>query len=351
MTTLAAECLSGFEPIGLEELVERAELLTRVDRKYVVSLHEAHAVLADLPEITRVLEIDGRRSFGYRSAYLDTPNLASYLSAGRSHRLRWKVRTRAYLDELGSTTSTWLEVKTRAGRGQTVKQRIAHPDAQTVSAASAARSAYGVSGLNSAGRDFVADIIGARHADVLRPVLATGYQRSTFFLPASASRVTVDVDLGWSSLRTAQDLERPGLAIVETKTGSTPSVVDRILWTRGHRPLRISKYGVGMAGLDSSLLASSGTASSTATSACAEPPDPPLPAAPPEPRRSNPMNDTFQSPPPTSRRTSWRHRTAALSTIAVLMLASACGGAGAADSPTQRASRHTAGSATSRPPR
>jgi hypothetical protein len=84
-------------------------------------------------------------------------------------------------------------------------------------------------------------------------VLATAYQRSTFFLPSSASRVTLDVDLGWSSLRSVRDLDRPGLAIVETKTGSTPSVVDRLLWSRGHRPVRLSKYGVGMAALDPTL--------------------------------------------------------------------------------------------------
>jgi hypothetical protein len=241
MTALAVEGIAELEPIGLDELVERAELLTRVDRKYVVSLREARELMAAVPADTRVLEIERRRAFGYRSAYLDTPGLHSYLGAGRSHRRRWKVRTRTYLDAGPDATSTWLEVKTRGGRDQTLKQRIAHPDAELHR------------GLTGEGRAFVGAVVGDWHAATLRPVLATAYQRSTLFLPSSASRVTLDVDLGWSSLRAVRDLDRPALAIVETKTGSTPSAVDRLFWSRGHRPVRISKYGVGMAALSPTL--------------------------------------------------------------------------------------------------
>ena len=188
-----------------------------------------------------MLEIDRRRAFGYRSAYLDTPDLHSYLGAGRSHRRRWKVRTRTYLDAGPGATSTWLEVKTRGG---------ARPDPQ---AAHRPPDAELRCGLTAEGRAFVGAIVGDQHAATLRPVLATAYQRSTLFLPSSASRVTLDVDLGWSSLRAVRDLDRPSLAIIETKTGSTPSAVDRLLWSRGHRPVRISKYGVGMAALSPAL--------------------------------------------------------------------------------------------------
>lgn len=241
MTATDVDALDALAPIGLDELVERAELLTRVDRKYVVTLDQARALVTRVPRDTQVLEIDRRRSFGYRSAYLDTAALDSYLGAGRSHRRRWKVRTRTYLD----TGSTWLEVKTRTGRDQTVKQRIEHPDAEQIG------------GLTAEGQAFAAAIIGPAYADALRPVLATAYQRSTLLLPGhhgeTDSRVTIDVDLGWSALDRIRDLDRPATAIVETKTGSTPSNVDRLLWSHGHRPLRISKYGVGMAALDPTL--------------------------------------------------------------------------------------------------
>jgi hypothetical protein len=237
MTATTVEHTAHLAPISLEELVAEAGLLTRVDRKYVVPLDAAHRLLQQAPPDARVLEIEGRREFGYLSTYLDTPERHSYLSAGRSHRRRWKVRSRAYLDSGGS----WLEVKTRGSRGRTVKERILHPD-----------PAQG-EGLTAEGRSFVGERIGVRRTDALHPVLDTSYRRTTLFLPSSASRMTVDTDLTWASRTNGRTLQRPALAIVETKTGSTPSSVDRLLWSHGHRPIRISKYGVGMAAVHPDL--------------------------------------------------------------------------------------------------
>lgn len=234
MTSVAVDSLQHLAPVALEDLVAEAGLLARIDRKYVVPVDEAWQLLADVPRATQVLEIDGRREFGYDSTYLDTPDLTSFLSSGRSRRRRWKVRTRSYLD----TGGTWLEVKTRGSRGHTVKQRIAHPSRRW---------------LTEDGDRFVADIVGGRVTDALSPVLTTTYRRTTLFLPWSTARVTIDVDLGWTSLLAGGQLSLPGLAIVETKTGSTPSDADRLLWSHGHRPVRISKYGVGMAALHPEL--------------------------------------------------------------------------------------------------
>jgi hypothetical protein len=237
MTTLRAERLSDMGTISLDELVERAELLTRVDRKYVIPVPEADALLECLQGSARVLEIAGRREFGYRSTYFDTPERASFLTSGRSRRRRWKVRTRTYLD----SGSSWLEVKTRMTRDQTLKRRIEYVEAEDAGS------------LTDHGTAFVTEALDAGIATALEPVLVTGYRRTTLYLPASRSRVTVDVGLGWASLTRPGDLERPSMAILETKTGSTPSEVDRLMWSRGHRPARISKYGVGMAALNPEL--------------------------------------------------------------------------------------------------
>ena len=183
-----------------------------------------------------MLEIDGRREFGYRSTYLDTPDRLSFLTSGRSYRGRWKVRGRTYLD----TGDSFLETKTVGPRGRTVKQRMAHADPQSA-------------GLTVEGSAFVAGVIGIEPTRILRPVLVTAYRRATLLLPSSNARVTIDVDLGWTSLATGGDFDRTRLAIVETKTGSTPSSFDRMLWSSGHRPVRISKYGAGMAALEPGL--------------------------------------------------------------------------------------------------
>ena len=98
--------LAQLAPVGLDELVERAGLLERIDRKYVIAQAALPSLIAATPAGTRALEIAGRRSHGYRSIYLDTEDLTSYHLAGQRRRRRWKVRGRTYLDSGGS----WLEV-------------------------------------------------------------------------------------------------------------------------------------------------------------------------------------------------------------------------------------------------
>ena len=226
-------------PISLTELVERAALQTRVDRKYLLPLAAAEQVVAGLAGSARVLEIGGRRAFGYSSLYFDTAELTSYHLAARGRRRRFKVRRRTYTD----TGQSFLEVKTRGGRGSTVKERTPDDDGVTLA-------------LDPAGRRFVDEVLDRSGiealAERLQPVLATGYQRTTLHLPASDSRVTVDTELCWA-LPDGPQLELAGLAIVETKSSSTPSAADRLLWRHGHRPTRVSKYGTGLAALRDSL--------------------------------------------------------------------------------------------------
>ncbi|GIJ45190.1 VTC domain-containing protein [Virgisporangium aliadipatigenens] len=198
--------------ISLTELTERAALLTRVDRKYVLPIDELPALLREID--ARVLEIDGRREFGYRSVYYDTPELASYLGAARRRPKRFKVRTRTYLD----TGLHVLELKTRDGRGTTVKRRLPHEDLHTLAAR-------------------------------LAPALVTHYRRMTLFLPADGSRVTLDTDLAWA-LPDGAGLRLPGRAVVETKCApGRASAVDRLLWSLHQRPCAISKYATGLAAL------------------------------------------------------------------------------------------------------
>ena len=236
MTALAGAAV--LDPIGLDELVARAALQTRVDRKYLLPLAAAEQVVAALAGSARVLEIGGRRDFGYASLYFDTPELTSYHLAARGRRRRFKVRRRTYAD----TGRSFLEVKTRGGRGSTVKERVADDG--------------GPLELDAAGRCFVDEALDragiAPLAGRLRPVLGTGYRRTTLHLPATESRVTVDTGLTWVAPG-GPPLQLPGLAIVETKSSATPSAADRRLWRLGHRPARISKYGTGLAALHEHL--------------------------------------------------------------------------------------------------
>jgi hypothetical protein len=221
--------------ISLDELAERASLLTRVDRKYLVPASDLEAILAELDGQARVLEIDGQQHFDYESVYFDTPDAASYLLAAHPRRRRFKARTRSYLD----SGECYLEVKTKGSRGTTAKQRLPYSfDERTT--------------LTPAGREYITELLEeAAVANVqtsqLEPVLTTRYTRTTLFVPASGSRCTIDSSLAWQ--RNDDELNLDGTVIVETKSAGQASEVDRILWRMGHRPARISKFGTGLAAL------------------------------------------------------------------------------------------------------
>lgn len=252
----------AYQSVGLDQLVREAALLSRVDRKYLLPLEIAAEAMAGLDPRTRVLEIDGRRDFAYDSVYFDTEDHLAYRLTAQRRRRRFKLRTRSYLD----TGGCFLEVKTKNGRGATVKQRVPYEPAHR-------------DRLTGPGRDYAGEVLrgsglGGVRLERLRPVLRSGYHRITMLLP-EGSRATFDTRLRWESgssgdvldgvLGTARDrvrgnapdrvrrLELSGHAIVETKSAGGASALDRALWRLGHRPLGISKFGTGLAALHPEL--------------------------------------------------------------------------------------------------
>ncbi|WP_236263126.1 polyphosphate polymerase domain-containing protein [Actinomyces sp. zg296] len=249
------------DAISLDELNATADLLTRMDRKYIVPIEAAQGLLDALASRiagrSRALEIKGQRSFAYASTYFDTPDLAAYYLTARKRRRRFKVRTRSYLD----SDLCFLEVKTRGPRGATIKERIpwALDDADR---------------LTPEGRAFVAELLlgsgvcrardeAERTATALTPVMGTTYERITLHLPQAEARSTIDTRLAWTPMRASRDsatgairgAARPAgqQAIIETKSPGTPSPADRFLWGLGHRPAKISKYATGLALLNRDL--------------------------------------------------------------------------------------------------
>lgn len=239
--------VAGIDPVRLDELMDRAALQTRTDRKYVLPLPVTTDLVADLRERTHVLEIAGSRTFGYESVYFDTPALRSFMLAAHRRPARFKIRTRTYLD----SGECWLEVKTRDRRGRTVKTRQPHDLADHRR-------------LTPDGQEFVRAVLdenrlSTSEAGSLRPTLVTRYSRTTLLVAgttlADDSRLTIDTGLVCS--RDDSTVARlPSRAVVETKSGVGASAVDRLLWSRGHRPSQISKYGTGLAALDPDLPAS-----------------------------------------------------------------------------------------------
>ena len=227
--------------IDLDSLQEEAALQTRVDRKYLMPLADADLLLGSMAYDMLVLQIDGRREFGYTSVYFDTEALDAHHQSATRRRHRFKVRTRSYLD----TGTSWIEVKTAGPRKSTVKQR------QRM--ASSALDELGAGDVDFVARILAEGDIGVDARD-LRPVLQTSYQRSTFLLPSHSARVTLDTDLEWRDLE-GLALAAPAQAVLETKGGTSASPVDRMLWQAGHRPRALSKYATGLSLLHPELRA------------------------------------------------------------------------------------------------
>lgn len=222
-------------------------MLTRVDRKYVLHREQLDEVLRHIPGDTRVLEIAGVRQQRYRTMYFDTADLLSYRMTAQQRRRRFKVRTRVYQD----TEASFCEIKTAGPRGLTVKQRVPIEVAEALDNVLPQHAAPWVDSVLSAAR------VPARHR-TLRPALLNEYRRITL-RPSDMGRVTIDTDIAFGpggdqpAGVAADAVQGFGIVYIETKSGSRPGRLDRVLWSLGHRPARVSKFGTGMAALNPTL--------------------------------------------------------------------------------------------------
>lgn len=228
--------VDSLSSIGLEALSAAASLQSRRDRKYIVSTVALGSLLTQFGEDTRALDIDGVRQFRYESIYFDSADRQSYLDAARSRPARRKVRTRAYLD----SSACALEVKARDRNGQTIKHRLDYP--------LSARHQ-----LTDEAHRFISEVDpqGPDSAE-LHPTLTTSYRRVTLLIDAATSRTTIDLGLQCHD-PSGQHVELTNHVLVETKSTTGSTSVDRLLWAHHIRPLKISKYCVGLAALHPEL--------------------------------------------------------------------------------------------------
>jgi hypothetical protein len=237
--------LAPLTPVSLASMAARdAELLTRVDRKYLLPCDLLPALMTGLDERFDVLQIDGRRVSAYTSTYFDSPDLSCFREHRQGRRRRFKVRTRTYLD----SGDCWLEVKVKTAGGRTSKERRPYPAADT-------------SWLTAEGREFVAEQLAERDAcelDRLEPSLVVDYQRSTLVATDGKARVTIDSGLTATSLATSspptagrarQVAASRGLLVVETKSANGMHAADRTMRSLGVRPQPMSKYCLATAAL------------------------------------------------------------------------------------------------------
>jgi VTC domain len=240
MTTASPSAIAEhFGPISLAELEEAgAELLDRVDRKYVVSV-ETFAILAmQLGATHRILDIEGVCAFRYDTAYYDTPGLDAYRDHLQGRRRRYKCRSRRYED----TGACMFEVKLKGLRGRTVKHRMPYENGLHGSV-----SAEALRFLH----DRLALAYGRAPGAALRRSLRMTFRRLTLVDVGRGDRLTCDFDLAFDGGGGGAGAGRLAeqAVILESKSARGRARADAALRDLGARHAEsFSKYclGIGM---------------------------------------------------------------------------------------------------------
>ena len=228
--------------VWLELILARSALLGALalgewlDRKYFVPADVFGWLSAELADQLRVLDIDALRSFDYESVYFDTPELSTYRAHVQRRRLRFKARTRTYLD----SGLTMFEVKLTGTRGETVRRRVPHPIEHRAELTDERWR-------TSPRRCAVRTTRTCRPA--MRPTLVTAYRRPTFVSRTGEMRLTCDTGLACRDQH--HEVRDSGThVLVESKSGTQAgSVADRMLRSLGVQPTSVSKYAVAIAAL------------------------------------------------------------------------------------------------------
>lgn len=224
----------GFDPIGLATLNARAEMLERLDNKYVVRRAILESAAAGLARHFDVLEISGRRAFTYETCYFDNQDRRSYFDYHQGRRRRVKVRIRNYLD----AALCFVEVKLKDKRGVTVKKRLGY-----------APEKFG--GLDEEALTFVHrayyDQYGARFPYELQRVIDMRYVRMTLVAKEGGERMTIDSCLRFYDMSAYHAVDDDRF-ILETKSARGNGIADRLLRGLHQHPTRqCSKYCAAVA--------------------------------------------------------------------------------------------------------
>ena len=223
--------LEALPPISLEEM-DSVKLLNRIDSKYVTDEDTLTGILEEaLACGYRALVTEGGKLASYDTLYFDTPELRMFLDHHNKRLIRQKVRTRVYV----ASGLCFLEIKRKDNHGRTHKKRISISPAEFKDFSSDSEACEFLSGKSW----FT--------AEQLSPSLETIFRRITLVNPAITERLTIDTSLGFSNFRSGLEASlRNGVVIELKQDGRADSQMKRILLNHRVKPLRVSKYCIGV---------------------------------------------------------------------------------------------------------
>ncbi len=224
------EALSHLKPISLEEM-NAVALMKRLDTKFILSVDRLSDLLARVKNDYALLTINGDNIFDYRTTYYDTDELETYTDHLRGKSIRHKVRIREYIN----TQASYFEIKKKQNSGVTDKVRI--------------KTEVINQDLEPEQRSFFNTHLDHSDGETYSKVLTNTFNRITLANPKDNERVTIDYNLGFDDDKKIQSFAN--LCIVEIKQPRINRFTPIFLHLKlmGIRPLRISKYCLGVSTL------------------------------------------------------------------------------------------------------
>ena len=232
--------IEGFPAVSLQEM-DSVKLMNRIDSKFLTDEDTLAGILLDANALGyRALQTEGSKTASYDTLYFDTPALKMFLDHHNRRLVRQKVRTRVYVD----SGLTFLEIKRKNNHGRTKKKRMEIPAAEF--------------------KDFKADAGACSYlaeksdytADGITPSLETIFRRITLVNPAMTERVTIDRGVTFNNIRTSREASLKDSVIIEIKQdGRTQSTMRGILLDHRVKPIRVSKYCMGITLTDPAIKA------------------------------------------------------------------------------------------------
>jgi hypothetical protein len=206
--------------------MDNVKLLSRTDKKFMLTLKQLESWLMEIKSNYRVLEINDVRINAYKSYYFDTPDFELYKAHHNKKLNRLKIRFRSYLE----SGIHFLEVKLKTNKGRTIKKRI---DVATP----------GIITPNE--ENFISQFY--KSSKSLINSLNIDYHRITLVNKEAPERVTVDLNLTFVDGAVSRTLEN--IAIVEIKQDNLPvaTKAESVLKSMRIKEGFISKYCLGMA--------------------------------------------------------------------------------------------------------
>lgn len=111
--------LSQLNPILLSQM-EGAELMSRLDQKFLIRTSWISELLLECREDYNILEVEGERMTTYQNQFIETPALDALQEHIRGRKIRSKARIRKY----ESNKKRFLEIKRKTVHGKTLKHRL-----------------------------------------------------------------------------------------------------------------------------------------------------------------------------------------------------------------------------------